>query len=94
MVAPLVNYVAEEILPRSFPHRRIRIHHHSNLSLWADWIYGMLQGSRSGYQRAGQELERGGGGEAVQILQQGDPPSEFCSTKLCQEGTTVMTIWP
>jgi hypothetical protein len=90
MVASFSDHIAKEILQRSFPDRRICVHHDPNLSVRSNWIYGLLQGSGSRYQRANQELELGRGGKAVQILQQRNSPSELCAAQLCEESITMM----
>ena len=68
MAPPLPNNIPKEILPRGLPHRRVRLHDHSHLPVRPDRLHGLLQGQRSGSEDAAEALERGGGGETVQVL--------------------------
>lgn len=76
-------------MPGSVPHGGICIHHHSDLPVGPDRLLGMLQGSHAQRESTITHLARGGGGEAVPLLQQGDPSSELCASNICTKGLAV-----
>src|SRR5277367_5797567 len=92
MVAPFTYCIAQEGMPRSVPGRRICIHHHSHLPFRPDWIYGLLQRSRAKSEGTPSKLEPRGGGEVVQILQQGSSSSKLCAANICTQGLEMRWI--
>lgn len=89
MAASPTHHGPEEGVQRGLPSRRIRIHHDPNLSVRPDRLHGLLQGRAERCQGATPFMESRGGGEAVQILQQGDSPREFRVANVRQEGVEI-----
>jgi hypothetical protein len=89
MASPTSYHPVEEGLQDSLPKRRIRLHHNPHLSVRPDRFHGLLQGPRAQPQGAFAILGSRGGGEIVQILQPGHPPSELCSSQLCPESSAI-----
>ena len=67
----------------------VRVHDHPDISERANRFHGLLQGRQKERQGPGPEVESGGGGEAVSILQQGNPQGEFRAADVCAEGVAV-----
>ena len=89
MAPPLPHQRSPEILPRSLPQCRIRLHDHPYLPRWSDRLHGVLQRCKEESQGAVEELESRGRGEVVQILQQGGSQGKLCTADFCEEGAAV-----
>lgn len=89
MAPPLPHYESQKAMQRSLPHSGIRVHDHPNISIGTNRFHGMLQGCRAERKGTITQLERGRGGKALPILQQGYPSGKLRATKLREESVEV-----
>ena len=89
MAAFVTDQRPQEIMPGSVSHGGICIYHHPHLPVGPDRLHGVLQGCHTQYESTVTHLAGGGGGEAVPLLQQGDPSSELCASDICSKGFAV-----
>lgn len=89
MAASAVDHGSEEGVQGSLPGRRVRVHHHPDLPQRPNRLHGVLQGPEQERERATSHLDPRRGGEAVQVLQQGDPPRELRAANIREEGIEI-----
>jgi hypothetical protein len=89
MAAFAFDHGSEEGLQGGLPGCRVRLHHYSDIPIWSDWIHGLLQGSEPQCEGAVEELEPSGGGEVVQVLQQGGSSRKLCAADVRKEGLEI-----
>ena len=89
-MAPSFPYLSiTENLSRDLSSRGVRLHYDPYLSLGSDWLPSVLQGQGPQPEDTPPLVERGGRGEALQILQQGNTQRGIRTASICKEGVAV-----
>ena len=74
-------------MQRGLPRCRVCLHDDTDISLWTDWIHGLLQGCEERREEAGTVVAGRRGREAMPLLQSDDPrgcvhPANFCAKSI------------
>ena len=92
MAPPAADRPAQEGLPRDLPRGRVCLHHHPDLPVGPDRLHGLHQGRQPQRARARPLVDQGGGAQAVQVLQLGDPQGQLRPAHLCRGGSAMSWV--